>query len=324
MLVGASKLSDSGQGKVAVIGECMLEVSCLSGDAAGQSLPAVLSYGGDTLNTSVYLARLGVDVDYVTALGDDDMSDWMLQAWRKEGVGCGLVMRIPNSVPGLYLIKLDEKGERSFLYWRARSPATRLFDDAAEAKLLFERLSTYSLIYLSGITLALYAKTARDRLLRFLKRYRAQGGKIAFDSNYRPRLWPSPDVARDIYQQMYRITDLAMPTDEDEALLFGPAVPRVMANRLWAAGVPEVVIKMGANGCLLARAGEIEHIPTEPVNVVDSTAAGDAFNAGFLAASIRGEDWRSAAASAHKLAAVVVQQRGAIIPAAAMPGANED
>ncbi|XOV86557.1 MAG: sugar kinase [Pseudomonadota bacterium] len=317
-------MTEFGQGKIAVIGECMLEVSCLPGDGAGQALPAVLSYGGDTLNTAVYLARLGVDVDYVTALGDDDMSEWMLHEWRKEGVGCDLVFRFENSLPGLYLIKLDGKGERSFFYWRSHSPATRLFDKAADAKLLFERLSSYPLIYLSGITLALYSDKVRDRLFRFLARYRTQGGKVVFDGNYRPRLWPNPDVARDVYQQMYRVADMALPSDEDEALLFGPAVPRVMANRLWAAGVSEVVIKMGANGCLLASQGEIQHMPTEPVRVEDSTAAGDAFNAGFLAARMRGADWRSAAASAHNLAAVVVQHHGAIIPREAMPATNED
>ena len=136
--------------KIAVIGECMLEVTSPAGSDNNQlPLPAGLSFGGDTLNTAIYLARLGIDVDYVSALGDDDMSDWMLIQWRAEGVGCDLVSRVENKVPGLYMIQLDDQGERSFLYWRSNSPATKMFDDANEAKTLFDRLSAYQHIYLS-------------------------------------------------------------------------------------------------------------------------------------------------------------------------------
>ena len=305
--------------KIAVIGECMLEVSSLANDANQQTLPSSLSYGGDTLNTAVYLARLGVDVDYVTALGDDVMSDWMLGQWRNEGVGCNLVARLPNSVPGLYMIKLDENGERSFLYWRSNSPATRLLDNPDEAALLFDKLFAYQRIYLSGITLALYSEPARHRLFDFLARYRKQGGKVAFDGNYRPRLWSSPEVARDAYEHMYRISDLVLPTDEDEAMLFGPEEPEEVVKRLQAFGVEEVVLKMGANGCLLAQDKELEFVPSKVVKVVDSTAAGDSFNAGFLAAKIDGADSHSAALVAHNLASTVIQHRGAVIPSVAMP-----
>ena len=197
--------------KVAVIGECMLEVSTMGGDGNHSSLSAGLSFGGDTLNTAIYLARLGIDVDYVSALGDDDMSGWMLDQWRAEGVGCNLVSRIENTVPGLYLIQIDEHGERSFLYWRANSPATRLFDNAAEADVMFEQLSAYQHIYLSGISLAIYTEAARHRLFDFLKKYRAKGGEVIFDGNYRPRLWASPEVARDAYETMYRLADLVLP-----------------------------------------------------------------------------------------------------------------
>lgn len=297
----------------------MLEVSSLSNDDSQQSLPAALSFGGDTLNTAVYLARLGIEVDYVTGLGDDSMSSWLLSQWRSEGVGCNLVARYPNSVPGLYMIQLDENGERSFLYWRSNSPATRIFDEATEAEELFEKLLGYQQIYLSGISLALYAEPARHRLFDFLTRYRAQGGKVVFDGNYRPRLWSSPEVARDAYEHMYRICDLVLPTDEDEEMLFGAEKPEEVVRRLQSFGVEEVVLKMGPNGCLIASQLEQELVPSEVVSVVDSTAAGDSFNAGFIAAKINGETSSQAAIAAHKLASTVIQHRGAIIPSAAMP-----
>ena len=305
--------------KVAVIGECMLEVSTMGGDGNHSSLSAGLSFGGDTLNTAIYLARLGIDVDYVSALGDDDMSGWMLDQWRAEGVGCNLVSRIENTVPGLYLIQIDEHGERSFLYWRANSPATRLFDNAAEADVMFEQLSAYQHIYLSGISLAIYTEAARQRLFDFFKKYRAKGGEVIFDGNYRPRLWASPKVARDAYETMYRLADLVLPTDEDEALLFGAEKPDQVVARLKSLGASEVVLKMGENGCLIGAETDVRAVPAEIVTVVDSTAAGDSFNAGFMAARFNGQDLTAACRAANRLASVVIQHRGAIIPVDAMP-----
>lgn len=305
--------------KIAVIGECMLEVSSLASGDEQLALPAQLSYGGDTLNTSIYLARLGVEVDYVTALGDDHMSAWMLAQWREEGVGCNLVARYPDSVPGLYMIKLDDQGERSFLYWRKDSPATRLLDDLEAASALFDKLLGYPQIYLSGITLALYAEPARHRLFDFLARYRSQGGKVIFDGNYRPRLWTGPEVARDAYEHMYRVCDLVLPTDEDEAMLFGDEEPQAVLKRLRSYGVDEVVLKMGPNGCWIGNDSETEWLASQPVEVVDSTAAGDSFNAGYMAAKFEGSTATEAARLAHKLASTVIRYRGAIIPAAAMP-----
>ena len=102
--------------RVASIGECMIEIAVKPGG------DAQLASGGDTLNTAVYLARQGVAVDYVTALGDDPYSDEMLARWQAEGVGTGLVPRLPGRVPGLYMIRTDDRGERTFHYWRDRAP----------------------------------------------------------------------------------------------------------------------------------------------------------------------------------------------------------
>jgi len=306
--------------KVAVIGECMLEVSTMGGEWNRSSLPAGLSFGGDTLNTAIYLARLGIDVDYVSAVGDDDMSGWMLEQWRAEGVGCDLVNRIENTVPGLYLIQIDEQGERSFRYWRADSPASRMFDDAAEAEVMFEKLSAYQHIYLSGISLAICTEAARYRLFDFLTGYRAKGGEVIFDGNYRPRLWASPEVARDAYETMYRLADLVLPSDEDEALLFGPENPDQVVARLKSLGATEIVLKMGEGGCLIGAESGLVAVPAEIVTVVDSTAAGDSFNAGFIAARFNGQDIPDACRAANRLAATVIQHRGAMIPLDAMPG----
>jgi 2-dehydro-3-deoxygluconokinase len=292
---------------VAVIGECMLEVSSMGAGRDQSSLPAGLSFGGDTLNTAIYLARLGADVDYVSALGDDDMSSWMLSQWRAEGVGCNLVTRQHNAVPALYMIQIDEQG------------ATHMFDNAAEAEQIFEKLFAYQHIYLSGISLAIYTEAARHRLFDFLKRYRAKGGDVIFDGNYRPRLWASPEVARDAYEKMYCLADLVLPTDEDEAQLFGLETPEEVVTRLKSFGVSDVVLKMGEKGCLIGTDSGMDSVPAEVVKVVDTTAAGDSFNAGFMASRFQGQDMKAACCVANRLASVVIQHRGAIIPIEAMP-----
>lgn len=300
---------------IAVIGECMIEVKP----------HAALSYGGDTLNFSVYLARLGVDVSFVTALGDDPMSDWMQSQWEQEGVNCDLVSRQTNAVPGLYLIDVDDEGERTFYYWRERSPASALLDDEDRADQLFAKLMAFDFLYLSGISLAIYSEAARARLFGFLDAYRHQGGKVLFDNNYRARQWSNTEQGQQAFEHMYRRADIALPTLDDEQLLYGHAQAEEVIQRLRSWGVEVVVMKLGASGCIVARDDIMTPVEAVPVaSVVDTTAAGDSFNAGFIAARFAGQTTESASAFGGALAARVVQHRGAIIDAAVMQDLTVD
>ena len=107
---------------VAILGECMLELSHENSLSNKNDLKSVF-YGGDTLNTSIYLARNDINVSYITGLGDDKYSDWLIDSWTSENIDCSLVTRISNRMPGLYMINVDTKGERSFMYWRDTSAA---------------------------------------------------------------------------------------------------------------------------------------------------------------------------------------------------------
>lgn len=308
--------------KIAMIGECMLELTRQSLQSAAASLPMNMSYGGDTLNAAVYLARQGVAVDYVTALGDDPMSNWMVEQWRQESISCDLVQYQAGAVPGLYMIETDEGGERSFYYWRDNSPARGLFDDPAVTDALFAKLAGHAWVCLSGISLAIYSEPSRQRLFAKLAEYRSHGGRVIFDSNYRPRLWSSEVETRCAYETMYGLTDLALPTIEDEQQVFADADENEIIERLESWGVAEIVLKMGEQGCLIASAGERQIVEAQKVPVVDTTSAGDSFNAGYLAGRLRGLSARESALNGHRLAAAVIQHRGAIIPAAAMPAQN--
>jgi 2-dehydro-3-deoxygluconokinase len=302
--------------KVASIGECMIELR----HRGERELD--LGFGGDTLNFAVYLARLtrgrGVSVDYVTALGDDPYSDAMLAMWRAEGIGCQLVARLPGRLPGLHTIRTDAHGERTFTYWRSASAARDVLRGAHAPRLL-ERLAGYDLFYLSGITLSILDPAQRDTLILLADRVRAQGGRVVFDSNFRPAGWPDPAEAREAFDRMLRRVDIALPTLDDDQVLFGVKDAAECARRLHGLGVGEVAVKLGRLGCRLSSGGRTAEVAAEPVaRVVDSTAAGDSFNAGYLAARLLGAAPETAARLGNRLAARVIAHPGAVIPAAAM------
>lgn len=282
-----------------------------------------LAFGGDTLNTAVYLTRAGrargLKVDYATALGTDPYSEAMRKFFADESLGLELVGTRDDRLPGLYAIRTDARGERSFYYWRREAAARAMFDGESGAALA-DALATYDWLYLSGITLSILDSPARARLIESLDRARDRGGKVAFDSNYRPRGWPSESAAREAFSPLLKRTDLALPTFGDEQALYGDANPRATIARLRGLGVGEIVVKDGEKPLHAFDGDRIAMIEPETVrDVVDTTAAGDAFNGGFLAARILGLGIDAAAQYGHGLAAAVVQHRGAIIPNAAMP-----
>lgn len=305
---------------VALVGECMIEMRGEPASGFSQT------FGGDTLNAAVYLSRLnpgaGVIADYITAIGADSFSDAMRQLWRDEGVGDRHVRVISDALPGLYFIQTDNQGERRFLYWRGEAAARRMFD-GPEADVTLRALADYDYVYLSGISLAILTATGRERLMHALRLAREGSTRIVFDNNYRPHLWPDAQAARGAYAEALRLTDLALITWEDDAALFGYADAEALFRAYAGFGVGEVVVKRGAASCLVQCAAGRFNVPAEPVRqLVDTTAAGDSFSAAYLSCRLQGGEPQLAARWGHRLAAQVVQHRGALIPHAAMPSLN--
>ncbi|MBV4482419.1 sugar kinase [Pseudomonas khavaziana] len=296
------------QPRIALIGECMIELQHRADGSLHQS------FGGDTLNTAVYLRReLGEvgSVDYVTALGDDSFSDAMCQQWHEEGIGLGMVQRLPGRLPGLYCIQTDANGERKFLYWRNEAAVRDCFTTPA-AEPILAALPGYDVVYFSGITLAVLGAVGRERLLQTLVQTRSRGGRVVFDNNYRPRLWADVAAAREAYRTVLAEVDIALLTEDDERALFGYQD----SEQVFAAypSIAEVVLKRGADACLIRCAGERFAVPALKVEkVVDTTAAGDSFSAAYLAGRLKGGSPQAAALAGHRLASRVIQLPGALI-----------
>ncbi|KAA9009406.1 sugar kinase [Histidinibacterium aquaticum] len=287
------------------IGECMIEFAPAEGGLFAKG------YAGDTFNTAWYAARTGgetVDVSYLTAVGDDPVSDSMLDFMSTSGVRPIAARRAGGTV-GLYLISLRD-GERSFSYWRSASAARTLADDL-EA---LPDLAPGDIAYFSGITLAILPPGSRARLLSVLAAARAKGIRVAFDPNLRPRLWPDTETMCTAIAEGARVADIALPSFEDEADHFGDGSPEATAERYARAGASVVAVKNGPGDMLLREGTRTSTLqPTAVSEVVDTTAAGDSFNAAFLVGLLNGEQAAEAADAGARLAARVIGARGALV-----------
>ena len=293
---------------IASVGECMIE---LSGADAGLWR---MGFAGDTFNTLWALRALtdaATPADYVSAFGDDPFSRDQIAFFAAHGIGTASSPLIPGARPGLYAITLSG-AERSFTYWRSDAAARRLADDPAA---LAKSLENRALVYFSGITLAVLEPAARQRLLAALGAARRQGSLIAFDPNFRPRLWPDAGAARAAIVEALKIVDIALPTFPDEEALFGDADPEAAAERMAGLGVSEIAVKNGEAPALIRSGGMTAQVPAVHVpSPVDTTGAGDSFNGAYLASRLAGIAPAEAARKAHAVAAAVVQVRGALAP----------
>ena len=294
-----------------VIGECMVELSLDGGRAAA------IGYAGDTFNTAVYLSRLGVSSAYATAIGNGDpFSAGILGQMTEEGLERSLVVEAEGRLPGLYAIRIDPAGERSFFYWRGEAPV-RDYMVLVERDALAAATANARLVYVSAITLAVLGEGGRAELTAILREASQAGVGIALDTNYRARLWPDAASARAALEAVALLCRHVSTGEQD---LRGLGLDADAAPRRWAAGGAQVVLRREDRSIeVLTQTGRETYPPEPPIAAVDTTGAGDAFNAGYLAAQLAGKLPAEAVAAGRRLARVVVQHRGAIVPRSVMP-----
>jgi len=292
------------------LGECMIE---LTGTGLADIGASPAGFGGDTLNTAAYLAatlgNAGV-TRFVTAVGDDALSESLIAAWDHLGIDTSGVNRLAGLLPGVYLIETDDAGERRFHYWRRDSAASKMASPKNISQLLAS-LRDADLVYLSGITLGILPEADRRALTDALLQMSADGVRIAFDLNYRPALWSADDALAAV-ERLGPAMNIALPSVEDDEQL--RAESTVATLDFWEnIGAREIVVKRGAEGVDIKSDGELSTVATQEIGKpVDTTAAGDSFNAAYLGARLLGKSPVDAALAGHTLASKVIMQPGAI------------
>src|SRR5215472_5500766 len=272
---------------------------------------------GDTFNTAVYLARAGLGVGFATAVGDDPSSDSIVALALVEGLEANLILRVPGRLPALSLVEHGRSGQPISHVWGDGAPARDLFE-LPDWMRIAQSLLAARLIYFSGITLSRYSNNGLGRLFAALEVARQQGAKAAFDGNFRPAGWKGNLArARTVFMEALKRVDIALPAFDDEAVLWGDPSPESTVARLQAFGVNEIVVKNGPNSALVATSRGLEFVPVPEILVpVDPTAAGDGFNAGYLAARLSDSEPAQAASAAHRLAGNIISHPGALLPRA--------
>ncbi|HYD25178.1 MAG TPA: sugar kinase [Croceibacterium sp.] len=290
--------------RIVCVGEGMLELTRDGEDWR-------LGYGGDTLNTAIHLARMGHAVGYFTAIGADPLSQEMKRRWHDEGLDVSRVLTHPERPAGLYAINTDAAGERTFTYWREASAAREIFALPGAGSAVADSEQA-DLLHFSLITLAILPPEHRGALLALAARVRARGGRVSFDGNYRARLWPDRGEAVRARDAALAVADIGLPTLDDEAALSGAEDAAHVAAHWQAHGCAEVVVKLGERGCRLADGAVVP--PDARLQPLDTSGAGDAFDAGYLSGRLRGGSPDQAAREGHALAAWAIARRGAIPP----------
>ena len=307
----------SKQIKLISIGECMLEVQANSFGSA------VLAYGGDTFNTAVYLRRCSapetIQVGYATGVGSDPLSDKLLNEWAALGLDLSCTQKIDGKLPGMYLIETDDSGERRFHFWRDNSAARFYFN--APLTPLEQSANDIDCFYVSGISLAILDAASRQRLFTLLKAQKNAGKQVVFDNNYRPKLWADRITTQQVFEQAFEVSTIVLITADDHQAVFNlPDLESAVAHAKQLR-VKEIVIKRGALPTLIYGSDNQAwtSVATQTVSkVVDTTAAGDSFAAGYLSRRLLGHGAADSASFGNQVASRVIQHRGAIIPTDAM------
>lgn len=300
-------MNNSRQG-VLSIGECMVEMAPRADGGYSRN------FAGDTFNTVWYMRQLlpaEQAVDYCSGAGSDGISAEMLAFIAGSGIGTAHIRTVPGRTVGLYMISLSN-GERSFSYWRSQSAARLLAEDRAW---LQAAVAGKALIIFSGITLAILSPDHRNTLLDVLSEARRDGATIAFDPNMRLRLWDDALQITEAVTRAAMVADIVLPSFDEDSQYFGDANPLSTIERYRAAGVSTVVVKNGPERIFAwdESEGAVEFQPKPVAEVVDSTAAGDSFNAGFLSARLAGKALMPAIEAGAALSAKVIGARGALV-----------
>jgi len=289
------------------LGEAMVEFNQSPHDPSRYTA----GFGGDTSNCAIAAARIGARSGYITQVGDDVFGARLLALWHDEGVDTAGVRVLPGGDTGVYFVTHGASGH-AFTYRRAGSAASRMADDDAAFGRCLGQAGRARWLQVSGISQAISA-SACATVFAAIELARARGARVAYDLNFRPRLW-SPETARPVVERTVARCDLFLPSVDEVAALAGAHTPEAALQWAHALGASTVVLKLGAAGCWVSQPSGVTRLPPYPVSAVDATGAGDCFGGTLLARLAAGDDVVAAARAANVAAALSTRGFGAVTP----------
>jgi sugar/nucleoside kinase (ribokinase family) len=283
-----------------VAGDLLLDVLLLP-ELTHSEQPAgmMARSGGSAANTAAWMARLGCPVTFVGCVGNDGIGDMLREELRAEGVRTE-VRAVAGMETGCVAVELDVRGERLMRSSRGANVAL-VGDDvrrAVQGNVGWVHLTGYALLGVGGFALLEAAAEVA----------RTHGAILSFDPSSEGVIaaFERTRLLRELEQCG---VDLLLPNVLEAAALTGGMDASGAAEAL-AETIPTVVVKCSERGAVAVAAGELHHVPTEPVDPLDTTGAGDAFNAGLLAALRRGDALEDACRQGHAVAREAIGSYG--------------
>jgi sugar/nucleoside kinase (ribokinase family) len=277
-------------------------------------------FGGAPMNTLVGVARLGSTSGAIAAVGEDPFGQFLVQELKRNGVDTSCVKVKKGTLTTLAFVANEpETGERSFIFYR-KPWVSGTSDSALSVQdINFDYIKNAEILHVSGF--ALSQNPSRKAILAAVKHAKKEGVKVSFDPTLRSDVWSSERTIRKLYRQMLKFSDIATFSREEAIFIFKTENPEKAAKMALKHGVNIVGIKLGVNGALLmTKESKKIHIPAFKVNAIDTTGAGDGWNAGLLVGILKGWDLETCVTVANAVGALVVTKRGAIT---ALPYKNE-
>ncbi len=260
--------------------------------------------GGSPANLSLNLARLGNRAQLVAAIGPDAMGDFLHQSVAETGLDISTLYRA--TVPTTLILVTRSQEVSAFEAYRSADSELlpeHLPDDLLARSTLFHTTC-----------FALSRKPAQTTLLAAAARAVAQGCQLSIDLNYAAQIWPNTPQARTIVADYCSQNALVKISEVDWQRLYATPLgdPAQAADHFLKLGAALVCVTLGSEGCYVATAAEGHHLPARPVEVTDTTGAGDAFWAGFLTAYLDGHAPLDCAKAGRSMAEIKLAHRGVL------------
>ena len=298
---------------ITTIGEILIDLT--QSGKTEQGIPKFdANPGGAPANLAVAAARLGARTAFIGRVGNDSFGDYLKRCLAENGVDVRGMSVDEKARTTLAVVALDERGERTFSFYRDPSADVNLSMEHVPMELL----GGTKVLHFGSVSLT--AEPARTATLEAAKTAKASGAYVSYDPNYRASLWPDEETAVRNMTEPLSMVDILKVSDEELPLLTGCTDPEKGSARLTDQGVRLVLVTLGAEGAFYRFDGHTGHVPGVPCQVGDTNGSGDTFFGAALSQLVKLSsldqltvpELRRILAFANKAASITTSRHGAI------------